>query len=266
MLILIYYTKLQIVLIKKYNTILIGKVLQHLNECDSTNDFFKSRKRSSCFPEGMVVYSTNQKKGRGQFGNNWFDDPGKNLALSFIVYPKFLTIPDQYLLNMAISIALTEIIHHLTKEKVTIKWPNDIYVKNKKVVGILIENTLNQQNIQSSIIGLGINVNNPSFPAGLPNPVSLFQLTGQIFIMDELVVLICEIMDKWYLKLKSNLSKEILNTYNKQLHGKGMVQLFNQNGEAFAGIISGVNHQGQIIINCNDRNIACNHKSVEIIN
>jgi BirA family transcriptional regulator, biotin operon repressor / biotin---[acetyl-CoA-carboxylase] ligase len=252
-------------LIKKYNTILIGKVLQHLNDCENTNDFFKSRKQASNLPEGMVVYTTRQKSGRGQFGNPWFDEPGKNLAFSFILYPGFLKIFEQYYLNMAIANALVEFFSQLTQESVTIKWPNDIYIKNKKIAGILIENILSGQIIQSSVVGFGINVNNSTFPANLPNPVSLFQLTGQIRNIDELVALICEIMEKWYFKLRSGQHTEILKTYNAQLYGKGMVQLFKENEKTLAGIISGVSRHGRLTINFNGDLIDYNHKSIEVI-
>ena len=166
-------------------TLFIGQNSINLKSIDSTNSYASELLRQNAPLEGTMIYTFDQHNGRGQRGNTWYSQPNKNATLSYILYPTFLQIEKQFLLNkitcLAVADLMAEIIGHskgLTqKDKaVQIKWPNDIYVGNKKISGILIENTLRETSIRSSIVGIGININQTDFTDAI-NATSLALLT-----------------------------------------------------------------------------------------
>lgn len=145
-------------------------------------------------PHGTVVVTDEQTAGRGQRGNHWESAPGQNLTFSIILRPSSWPATRQFELSMAVSIGAAEALRELVPgPDVQIKWPNDLYVGNGKLCGMLIENTLQagSPNIGRSIAGLGINVNQEVFVSNAPNPVSLATLTGRMFSLDALLEPIC---------------------------------------------------------------------------
>ena len=150
----------------------IGKKLIHLNEVDSTNTYLKTLCENEILPEGTVVIAESQYAGRGQRSNTWESEPGKNIIMSLIFYPGFLSANRQFLLSQAVALALQEFISNLLpEEKTSIKWPNDIYVGDKKIAGILIESSWMGNQVKNSIVGIGININQDGFYH--PNAISL---------------------------------------------------------------------------------------------
>ena len=116
-------------------------------------------------PEGTLILTEDQTRGRGQMGNKWLTEKGKNLTFSIVLYPSFLRPNQHFYLTQFVSIAIQEVIQELLPDKgIKIKWPNDLYVENRKLAGILIENILSGHRIQSSILGIGLNVNQVQFP------------------------------------------------------------------------------------------------------
>ncbi|HHU96777.1 MAG TPA: biotin--[acetyl-CoA-carboxylase] ligase [Petrimonas sp.] len=148
-----------------------------LQEVDSTNDHLKEWLRREPLEEGTTVVADYQNRGRGQRGNGWSSEKGKNLLFSLLLYPKELKANEQFILSRIASLAIKRVLDRITGD-ICIKWPNDIYWKEKKMAGMLIENELLRGKITRSVVGIGINVNQRNFPAGLPNPVSLWQITG----------------------------------------------------------------------------------------
>ena len=143
-----------------------------INQTNSTNDWLKLH------PERDVVWTTWQTAGRGQAGNTWESEQGKNVLLSLRLREPNVPVEQQFRLTMVISLAVQEVVANLLPQHhVTIKWPNDIYVGDKKICGMLIENTLSEARIADSIIGIGLNVNQTTWLSSAPNPVSLKQLT-----------------------------------------------------------------------------------------
>ena len=130
--------------------------------------------------EFAVFYAREQTAGIGQRGNSWFSSPGKNLTFSLILKPALLPIADQYQLTKVVSLGLADCLSQLIPcpADIRIKWPNDIYVQRRKIAGILISHHISNSRIANSIVGIGLNVNQGTFPEYLPNPVSLFQITG----------------------------------------------------------------------------------------
>ena len=137
----------------------MGHSLVFMPECHSTNDEASRLIQNSNVLEGTVVITGNQTAGRGQRGNAWFSEPGKNLTFSILIKPSFLSVKNQFYLNIAFSLGLFDYLKEVLKTEVKIKWPNDILVNGKKICGILIENHLQAQHIQHSIVGIGLNVN-----------------------------------------------------------------------------------------------------------
>lgn len=136
----------------------------------------------------LLLYTHRQTSGRGQRGNSWEAEPGKNLTFSLLIHPTDIPAAGQFAISEAVALAVAETIAELIPEHtVAVKWPNDIYVDDRKISGILIENALAGSRIERSIVGIGLNVNQTSFVSPAPNPVSLSQLTGTMFPLEPLM-------------------------------------------------------------------------------
>jgi BirA family biotin operon repressor/biotin-[acetyl-CoA-carboxylase] ligase len=168
-----------------------------LDEATSTNTV--AAELGDAAEHGAAVWAVTQSAGRGQRGNTWEAEPGKNLTFSLVLRPTWMSAAHQFELSMLVSIAIVRVFERRLGRKVLIKWPNDIYVDNKKICGILIENSLSGARIERSIVGIGINVNQTEFRSDAPNPVSMAQLTGEAFelrpLLEEFVSEIVEAVD-----------------------------------------------------------------------
>lgn len=127
-------------------------------------------------PHGTVVMAREQTAGRGQRGNSWEAEPGCNITLSLLLRPEGLHPARQFVISQAVSLAIADLVSHFVAAPVSIKWPNDIYVDDRKICGILIENTITGTSIDRTIVGIGLNVNQTEFRSDAPNPVSMRQL------------------------------------------------------------------------------------------
>ena len=148
----------------------------HIDETDSTNHWLKSHQLIANSPEPTAIWADYQTAGRGCGTNTWESERGKNLLFSMLIHPENLPANKQFQISMAISLAIVDALGQLVGD-LSIKWPNDIYWRNGKIGGILIENTLKGNLIKESIIGVGLNVNQREFHSDAPNPVSLWQIT-----------------------------------------------------------------------------------------
>ena len=161
----------------------------YIDETDSTNSLMQRLLRgeeqeyAACLKADVpLIYTTYQTAGRGQTGNGWESERGKNLLLSYLLREPKVDICELFLLNVTAAIAahrtIAEWLSLEQRPMLTIKWPNDIYIGNRKIAGILVENSLCGTKIQHSIAGIGINVNQEQWVGGAPNPVSIKMLTG----------------------------------------------------------------------------------------
>ena len=216
-----------------------------LKELESTNDFAKSLIAKSDAEHFTVIVAENQIKGRGQRGNVWQSQQGKNLTFSVIIKP-LINAKNQFYISKVVSLALLDIIDKYT-ENVSIKWPNDIYVDNKKIAGILIENIIQANRVNTSIIGIGLNVNQEIFDKTLLNPVSLKQITGNIINKENLLNSILNNINN-FTKIIDN--KELIDKlYLNRLFGFNQELLFkNKNNQKFKAIIKNISYSGKLIL------------------
>lgn len=139
-------------------------------------------------PHGTILLTHSQSAGRGQRGNTWEAEPGKNVTMSVLLRPRAVSASGQFAVSEAVALSVAEFLDlYINPDRVKVKWPNDIYVDNSKIAGILIENVITGTTITRSIAGIGLNVNQRKFHSDAPNPVSLVQITGKELQLDAVV-------------------------------------------------------------------------------
>lgn len=163
----------------------------------STNTWVAQNEET--LPTPSFVYCHEQTAGRGQRGNSWESEPGKNITASLFFHPLDFEAKDQFIISEAIALAITEFLQQFGIQP-KVKWPNDIYVDDKKICGILVEHSVTGRNITRTIAGFGININQTIFLSNAPNPVSLKILTGLEYDLTKLRMSLIELLEK-YLKI-----------------------------------------------------------------
>ena len=206
-----------------------------LKEVDSTNNYLRNLAADEVKNEIVVAVAKNQTAGRGQRGNSWESEAGKNLTFSILIRPTFLEARQQFILSQAIALSIKEVLYdYVRSPHPRIKWPNDIYWKDKKLAGILIENMLEGKYISQCIVGVGLNVNQREFLSSAPNPVSLYQILGAEIDREELLKKILQRIVSGYTALESelpNIQKAFEALYRKQLYRrKGLYPYQDANG------------------------------------
>lgn len=229
------------------NSIFIGNNLIELDFIDSTNDYSKKLLNEGKVIEGTVILADYQNKGKGQPGGYWESEKGKNLTLSIILFPEFLIAHQHFYITMCISLGIIEFLGHLSINS-KIKWPNDIYVKHKKIAGILIENSLIKDKILSSVVGIGINVNQKVFYSSIPNPTSIFLESGKILDLRNTYKSLILYLNKW-INLLYNLNYyKIKTNYQENLFLMNKNASFIDKKGKFQGKIQGVEENGMLLI------------------
>ena len=151
----------------------------HLNTTDSTSLELRRRMSAEELPHGYCISADFQTAGHGQATNRWESEDGKNLLFSLLLRPIIIPAAEQFVITELVTLAIINVLQDYIRQRITIKWPNDIYVGDKKLCGILIENALCGSTIDTCIVGIGININQELFVSDAPNPVSLKQLNGR---------------------------------------------------------------------------------------
>ena len=243
----------------------IGNNVVRLISADSTNNYANRQIREDEVAEGTVFLAYEQTAGRGQLKNFWESEPGLNLTFSFVLYPSFLEIRKQFMLSKVVTLGIHRALNKYI-EDLRIKWPNDIYAGNKKLGGILIENSIMSGLIKSAVIGIGLNVNQTEFRSSSPNPVSLKLLTNQHLDGEKILAEVLVGIDEFYSMLKAGENDEIDQKFMSVLYRFNEKHLFSAENQLFEGIIVGVNPIGQLQIRKTDGEIAEFHfKEVEFI-
>ena len=214
----------------------------HIDEMDSTNRWLE-RQKGTKVPDpfvSFVVWAEYQTAGKGCGTNSWESERGKNLTFSLLIHPEEIPANHQFRITEIASVAMCETLLEYGLKEVSIKWPNDIYVGDRKICGMLIENRLQGSVIKDSIIGIGLNVNQRVFTSDAPNPVSLYQLRGCETDLHELLSLFLKSFDKAYH------SKTTCFAYKEMLYRRGKDGLYKTKTTCFAARLLGVTEEGRL--------------------
>jgi BirA family transcriptional regulator, biotin operon repressor / biotin---[acetyl-CoA-carboxylase] ligase len=248
---------------------IISRNIIELQTVDSTNNhalgLLKTKKTRIL--EGTVIIAKNQTAGRGQTGNTWESKPGKNLTFSTILYPDFIKPSEQFLLNKAISLSIIDYLEQLfPNSTLKIKWPNDIYVGNKKIAGILIENIIKGKEFSCSVAGIGLNVNQTKFSKNIPNPVSMRIISKKKHDIHECFDNLCWQIEKRYFQLKNGNYKKLNSDYLNSLFRYKQFHYFNYKNKRVKLKITGVSCYGELeLIDENNKNLKCEFKEIDFI-
>jgi BirA family biotin operon repressor/biotin-[acetyl-CoA-carboxylase] ligase len=234
-------------------TLFVGQKVQYLPSCQSTIDeasamITQGGVNNTLPEEGIIVVTDFQTAGRGQRGNVWEAEPGQNLMIALILRPSFLTASEQFWLNMAVSLGIYDALVPLLGDSLRIKWPNDLYVNNKKLGGILIENSIQGYRIAWSVAGIGINVNQIEFP--IPTATSLQQEAPfpDGYSLPGLLSTLCESLERRYLQLKGGQRETLKADYLGIMYRYQETHEFSRDGERFRGTIVGIDEAGRLAI------------------
>jgi len=230
-------------------TLFVGRKIIYLPSCHSTNDQAAAVVRDNKAFEGTLVVTCNQTAGRGQRGNHWEAEAGKNLTFSLILKPVFLAANEQFRLNIAISLGIHEFINvYLSKTDTKIKWPNDLYHKDKKLGGVLIENSLKKYVLESSIVGIGLNINQTQFTEA--KAISMKMASGQTddYDLELLLTALAETLESNYLLLISGSWEVIKRRYLNHLYWYQEDHVFCHDNQYFSGRIVGIDTAGRLAL------------------
>ena len=208
----------------------------HIEETDSTNRWLKEHGEGE-----TLVVAEYQTAGKGCGSNSWESEKGKNLTFSMLIHPD-ITAHDQFRITEVTSVALCETLAPYIYNKVEIKWPNDIYIGDKKICGMLIENRLQGSTVVDSIIGIGLNVNQRVFESDAPNPVSMWQLLGQDTDREALLQ---RFLQKWDALWHSD---SVAADYRCRLYRKGAYAVYQDKGGQFEAQIINVEPDGHLLL------------------
>ena len=217
-------------------------MIYHFSITASTNDDARDEK----YREGDVVWADFQTAGRGQRGHEWHSRKGENLTFSVVLEPTFVPIAKQFSVSEVVALSLVDMLAEYGIDA-KIKWTNDIYAGDKKLVGILIEHSLAQTSLRRTIVGVGINVNQTEFDASLPNPVSMAQLLGKE--LDAEAVLKCFLthLQRNYELLREGGAEALHDRYNALLYRKNEYHTYAlPSGEKFSAKIIGTAPSGAL--------------------
>lgn len=232
----------------------IGDKVLYFEELASTNDKSFELIKSESVESGTIVYTDYQTKGRGQIGKYWESEKGKNLLLSLVLKKSGLEIENQFLISIFTSLAIKDLVQDSLNMNTTIKWPNDIYIANHKICGILIQNSIMNKKINASVIGIGLNVNQIKFSPLLPNPCSCKSIAGMEFSLEEMLEQLTLLLKKYYDLLLKGQYKELMDQYHEALYRKGIVTRFKKSdGLSIEGVIQGIDPTGKLQLQVGDK-------------
>lgn len=230
-----------------------GRQIIRLEETESTNSYLRDLLKSQHLEEGSVVVADFQTAGRGQVGNSWYSDKGDNLLFSLLIYPTGIPANEQFIISRMVSLAIKNTLDQFADD-IRIKWPNDIYWKERKIAGILIENSLQGKIIENSIIGIGLNLNQQIFPVELPNPVSLRQITATEQDKNYILDLLLKEFFLLYRSLQQGEKQVIEDEYMLDLYRANGYYWYEDANGRFQAEIDNVLPSGHLVLRTLDTN------------
>ena len=237
---------------------ILGEPLIELLSIDSTNIYATTQIQEGLAVSGSCYRADFQTQGKGQMAKVWGSEAGLNLLCSYVLgvkqlkeeglLPKNWTLQQQFGLSIAVALGLTDYFSHVAGFDTKIKWPNDLYWHDRKAGGILIESIVRGAEWNWSVIGIGVNINQTTFSPDLPNPVSIKQITGKDWDVNQQLKALSAALTLRVNEWMNGGFEQMLETYNKRLYKKGSILKFKKNNIGFTGKVIGVNQQGQLII------------------
>ena len=218
--------------------------VRHIDETDSTNRWLKTE--GGEWKENTVkcIVAEYQTAGKGCGTNSWESERGKNLLLSMLIHPNKVAAADQFILSMVNALALKRTLDNYVSD-ITIKWPNDIYWRDKKICGTLIETTLQGSLIKDCIIGTGMNINQQVFKSDAPNPVSLYQLLGHEVNREEVLQ---QLLDNFGALLDEWDADHIRASYRQQLYRREGLHPYRDADGTFEATLMTVEDDGHLLL------------------
>lgn len=213
----------------------------------STNDVALEQIKSGKAVHGTVIYAGEQTNGRGQQGNKWVSSHDKNLTVSIVLRPDYLKAASQFIISKIVSVALVKLLSEYTTG-ISIKWPNDIYAGDDKIAGILIEHSIKGDTLESSVVGIGLNLNQSNFSSELPNPVSLGMITGMEHNRETILSELCSHIDTLYSMVDKGSFKPVDTAYHTHLYRRGIYCDYRIKGVTIRGRIEGVDEFGRLLL------------------
>lgn len=238
---------------KKENDEMMPRIIR-LQKTDSTNNYLHALARPEQLGEGSVVWAEFQTAGRGQIGNSWESAEGENLTFSVVLYPTFLLANRQFLISQITALSVKQTLDRYVDD-ITVKWPNDIYWRDRKICGMLIENDLAGQFIYSSILGIGININQKEFKSNAPNPVSLYQIIGKRTDRENFLQEFLERLYANYLLLLQEKEVLIQDAYRQSLYRREGFHLYEDANGRFEAAIEKIEPSGYLHLRLRDNTI-----------
>lgn len=227
---------------------MIGEPLIILPSVDSTNNHAMREYRAGRGQVGTAYFAIYQTQGKGQREKSWQSNEGENIMLSLILESQQVSTLNTFPFSCAIALACTDFFSIYAGAETKIKWPNDLFWRDRKAGGILIETAVSGHTIQAFIVGIGININQAQFP-GLSNKVvSLKQITGKSFDPIDLTKQMCICIEKRMDELQAGEKEKQLQEYNARLWGKNTEHLFKKNEESFHAMVTGVTEYGELVL------------------
>jgi BirA family biotin operon repressor/biotin-[acetyl-CoA-carboxylase] ligase len=226
----------------------IGQPFVELLRVDSTNNYAMGQLKKGLAMHGTAYFAYEQTAGKGQRNKQWQSVKGENIILSVVLDTKRLLTSHQFTLSMIAALSAQNLFNKYTTNETKIKWPNDIYWRDRKAGGILIENVFRGANWQFAIVGFGLNINQTIFDASLKNPVSLKQITGSDYDVIPLAKELCKILEFKFSHFSGVEEGSLLNEYNNGLYKRNEETRFKKESRVFSGDVKRVDSYGRLII------------------
>lgn len=244
--------------------------LRYFDSLGSTNQYCELLDPATV-GEFTVVWAREQTAGIGQRGNRWNAEPGKNITFSLVLKPVFLPMEDQYMLTKAVSLGIADWLDGILPhgQRVRIKWPNDIYVGDKKICGVLISTRVQRSRLAAAIVGVGLNVNQTVFPDWVPNPTSLKLITGTEMPTEEALRGVVDAIDRRYSQLHATFpdhTEEMDAAYLSRLLNRGRECTYLYHDKEIRAVIIGVNRFGHLeLVTTEGDKLVCQLKELKYI-
>ena len=250
--------------------VFLGNEILRLDSIDSTNSYAQYLLNYQKTFDGTVVIAKKQFAGRGQRGKTWYSEPNNNLSFSIILKNNGTQVQNQFYLNMAVALGIANYIFNTinSSNEVHIKWPNDILVNEKKIAGILIENTINGDIISNSVVGIGLNVNQQIFnlDSNSREATSLSVCNNTNIDLDVCLSDLLTSIEKFVLLFRNEKFLELSVSYHQLLYKKNIPSKFLFNNSEIIATINQVNKNGQLeLITSENEKITCNVQEIKFL-